>query len=77
MSASIERIIAAVVARSRWGWTPADDENCDGISFGDFKDAIGSELHTIKKSLEEIAVALDGLEAWGEAAKLRAVAKDL
>ena len=79
MSATADRIVAGVLPKSLryWQTAPPDHLSDDSLSFGDWKDAINIELHTLKKSLEELAQECDEGERWGTAAKLRALSKEL
>lgn len=75
MSASLDRILQSVRQRSFTTSGDVADEDCDtSLSHGDWKDAITSELHSIKMRLLVVAedVVLDRrLEG------LREILKDL
>lgn len=84
MSAAITRILFHAQSRSRlfvdadfhalWN----DDSSLDRtLCTGDWRDAIGVELHTLKASLEEIASECEEYELVGTASKLRRLAEDL
>ena len=86
-SPALDRILRSVVAKSAYindaveidtdTPLPQDSESDGSLSFGDWRDSIGTELHALKKSLEEIAVMCDEVEDWILAAKIRAIVKDL
>ena len=80
MSDALDRILRSIMLKSAYQdprWIPHDSEGDSSLSFGDWRDSIGVELHTIKKSLEELAIECDEHEVWGTAAKIRQIAKDL
>lgn len=79
MSAAIERVVKAVADGADWGWQPEDHESCDGIAFGNWKDAMNRELHELKTAMLALAhdMQCDGDISRGYWERLRELTRDL
>ena len=54
-----------------------EDESSYGLAVGDWKDAVGTELHGLKSRLDELAGELEFAGLYEATAKLRKIAGDL